>query len=188
MLCGYYLDKGYHSHVKVWGEHGWLQAGGGRGAAAGVVQHQGRQGAEGRAVHLPQGRARLPAVHAGVRARAAGLDDAADHGRGGAARPAEHLRLLRGGEDGPIAIGQNERRGRTVATAACVFCNATACPAARRRTSWNQSCHTGTLEVRAWPVEGIAFTLPAKPLTRTPPRSRWTGAPAATVPGPAGSS
>jgi UDP-N-acetyl-2-amino-2-deoxyglucuronate dehydrogenase len=22
---GYYLDKGYHSHVKVWGEHGWLR-------------------------------------------------------------------------------------------------------------------------------------------------------------------
>jgi predicted dehydrogenase len=25
MLCGYYLDKGYHSHVKLWGESGWLQ-------------------------------------------------------------------------------------------------------------------------------------------------------------------
>lgn len=24
MLSGYYLDKGYHSHLKVWGEHGWL--------------------------------------------------------------------------------------------------------------------------------------------------------------------
>lgn len=24
MTSGYYLDKGYHSHVKVWGEHGWL--------------------------------------------------------------------------------------------------------------------------------------------------------------------
>jgi predicted dehydrogenase len=22
---GYYLDKGYHSHIKIWGEHGWLQ-------------------------------------------------------------------------------------------------------------------------------------------------------------------
>ena len=22
---GYYLDKGYHSHVKIWGSHGWLQ-------------------------------------------------------------------------------------------------------------------------------------------------------------------
>jgi predicted dehydrogenase len=25
MLCGYYLDKGYQSHVQVWGEHGWLR-------------------------------------------------------------------------------------------------------------------------------------------------------------------
>jgi predicted dehydrogenase len=25
MLCGYYLDRGYHSHVKIWGESGWLQ-------------------------------------------------------------------------------------------------------------------------------------------------------------------
>jgi predicted dehydrogenase len=22
---GYYLDRGYHSHIKVWGEHGWLR-------------------------------------------------------------------------------------------------------------------------------------------------------------------
>lgn len=25
MTSGYYLDKGYQSHVKVWGENGWLQ-------------------------------------------------------------------------------------------------------------------------------------------------------------------
>ena len=25
MTYGYYLDKGYQSHVKVWGEHGWLR-------------------------------------------------------------------------------------------------------------------------------------------------------------------
>ena len=25
MTSGYYLDKGYHSHIKVWGEHGWLR-------------------------------------------------------------------------------------------------------------------------------------------------------------------
>ena len=25
MTSGYYLDKGYHSHLKVWGEHGWLR-------------------------------------------------------------------------------------------------------------------------------------------------------------------
>jgi len=24
MTSGYYLDKGYHSHIKIWGEHGWL--------------------------------------------------------------------------------------------------------------------------------------------------------------------
>src|SRR5262249_51357995 len=25
MTSGYYLDKGYHSHLQVWGEHGWLR-------------------------------------------------------------------------------------------------------------------------------------------------------------------
>ncbi len=25
MTSGYYLDKGYHSHVQIWGEHGWLR-------------------------------------------------------------------------------------------------------------------------------------------------------------------
>ncbi|MCE9530571.1 MAG: Gfo/Idh/MocA family oxidoreductase [Planctomycetes bacterium] len=25
MTNGYYLDKGYHSHVKIWGDQGWLQ-------------------------------------------------------------------------------------------------------------------------------------------------------------------
>jgi predicted dehydrogenase len=25
MISGYYLDHGYHSHVKIWGEHGWLK-------------------------------------------------------------------------------------------------------------------------------------------------------------------
>ncbi|MFN4261690.1 MAG: Gfo/Idh/MocA family protein [Gemmataceae bacterium] len=25
MLSGYYLDKGYHSHLQIWGEHGWLK-------------------------------------------------------------------------------------------------------------------------------------------------------------------
>src|SRR5439155_6208279 len=25
MTSGYYLDKGYQSHVQVWGEHGWLR-------------------------------------------------------------------------------------------------------------------------------------------------------------------
>ena len=25
MTSGYYLDRGYHSHLKVWGSHGWLQ-------------------------------------------------------------------------------------------------------------------------------------------------------------------
>src|SRR5262245_13285020 len=27
MLCGYYLDRGYHSHGKVWGESGWFWLG-----------------------------------------------------------------------------------------------------------------------------------------------------------------
>ena len=25
MTSGYYLDKGYQSHVQIWGEHGWLK-------------------------------------------------------------------------------------------------------------------------------------------------------------------
>lgn len=25
LTSGYYLDKGYHSHIKIWGSHGWLQ-------------------------------------------------------------------------------------------------------------------------------------------------------------------
>jgi predicted dehydrogenase len=25
MTCGYYLDKGYQTHVKVWGQNGWLR-------------------------------------------------------------------------------------------------------------------------------------------------------------------
>ena len=25
MTSGYYLDKGYHSHIKIWGSHGWLR-------------------------------------------------------------------------------------------------------------------------------------------------------------------
>jgi UDP-N-acetyl-2-amino-2-deoxyglucuronate dehydrogenase len=25
MTAGYYLDKGYHSHVQIWGENGWLR-------------------------------------------------------------------------------------------------------------------------------------------------------------------
>ena len=27
MTSGFYLDKGYHSHIKIWGEHGWLELG-----------------------------------------------------------------------------------------------------------------------------------------------------------------
>ncbi len=25
MTSGYYLDRGYHSHIKIWGSHGWVQ-------------------------------------------------------------------------------------------------------------------------------------------------------------------
>jgi len=25
ITSGYYLDKGYHSHIKIWGSHGWIQ-------------------------------------------------------------------------------------------------------------------------------------------------------------------
>jgi predicted dehydrogenase len=25
MTSGYYLDRGYHSHIKIWGSDGWVQ-------------------------------------------------------------------------------------------------------------------------------------------------------------------
>jgi predicted dehydrogenase len=25
LTCGYYLDRGYHSHLQIWGEHGWIR-------------------------------------------------------------------------------------------------------------------------------------------------------------------
>jgi len=25
ITSGYYLDRGYHSHIKIWGSHGWIQ-------------------------------------------------------------------------------------------------------------------------------------------------------------------
>lgn len=28
LTSGYYLDKGYHTHIKIWGEHGWLELSG----------------------------------------------------------------------------------------------------------------------------------------------------------------
>ena len=28
LTSGYYLDKGYHTHLKIWGEHGWLELSG----------------------------------------------------------------------------------------------------------------------------------------------------------------
>lgn len=27
LTSGYYLDKGYHQHIQIWGEHGWLRLG-----------------------------------------------------------------------------------------------------------------------------------------------------------------
>jgi len=36
LTSGYYLDKGYHTHIKIWCEHGWLQL---PGLADGVLEY-----------------------------------------------------------------------------------------------------------------------------------------------------
>jgi len=68
MTSGYYLDKGYQSHVQVWRAR-LLAPGGRRGAAAGVVQQQRREGREGRALRVSEGGAWLPGVPAVGRPR-----------------------------------------------------------------------------------------------------------------------
>ncbi|MFP6701291.1 MAG: gfo/Idh/MocA family oxidoreductase, partial [Planctomycetaceae bacterium] len=73
LTSGYYLDRGYHTHIKIWGSQGWLQlegvAGTGLtwqswkpGAKSGVQQWEGS----------PEPRGYTPFVQAAVRA-AAGL-------------------------------------------------------------------------------------------------------------------
>lgn len=88
MTSGYYLDHGYHSHIKVWGEHGWLRMANvedeplewysTRDAKAGKVQH----------FAYPKGqRGYTPYVRAAVRA-SAGLEPAP-------ITPAESLHVLK---------------------------------------------------------------------------------------------
>src|SRR5262245_52792177 len=75
MTSGYYLDKGYQSHIQVWGEHGWLRLA--------AVEEQPLEWYSSRDTKEPKverfeypkgGRGYLPFLKASVRA-AAGLDD-----------------------------------------------------------------------------------------------------------------
>ncbi len=70
MTAGYYLDKGYQSHIQIWGEHGWLRLASIEDVADGMVQHEGNEGAEGAALRLRQRRAKLHAVRPRLRAPA----------------------------------------------------------------------------------------------------------------------
>ena len=74
MTSGYYLDKGYQSHLQIWGEHGWLRF-------SSIEQPPwngtapGHAGPGWRPTLTPRGEG-LPALReGGVRARA-GLEDA----------------------------------------------------------------------------------------------------------------
>jgi predicted dehydrogenase len=88
MLSGYYLDRGYHSHVKVWGEHGWLRMALIEGEPLEWYNtRDGKQGKVQRFVPPKAERSYTPFVQAAVRA-SAGLEDAP-------ITPAESLHVLK---------------------------------------------------------------------------------------------
>lgn len=71
MLSGYYLDRGYHSHIKIWGEQGWLRI-----ASVEEEPVEWYSNREGKVQHIkyPKGdRGYTPFVRAAVRA-SAGLE------------------------------------------------------------------------------------------------------------------
>lgn len=89
MLSGYYLDRGYHSHVKIWGEHGWLRLAAVEDEPLEWYSTKGVKNAKVERFTYPRGeRGYLPFVRAAVRA-AAGLEEAPITG-------AEGLHVLRG--------------------------------------------------------------------------------------------
>ena len=71
MTSGYYLDKGYHSHVQLWGEHGWLRFAGFEEALLEWYSTKGSQqpGVQ-RFDYAKGGRGYEPFVRAAVRASA----------------------------------------------------------------------------------------------------------------------
>jgi UDP-N-acetyl-2-amino-2-deoxyglucuronate dehydrogenase len=76
MISGYYLDRGYHSHVKVWGEHGWLKLAAVEDTPLEWYSTRDNKNPQVQTFKYPRGqRGYFPFVRAGVRA-AAGLQDA----------------------------------------------------------------------------------------------------------------
>jgi predicted dehydrogenase len=75
MISGYYLDHGYHSHVKIWGEHGWLKLAAVEDAPLEWYSTRDNKNPQVETFKYPRGqRGYFPFVRAGVRA-SAGLQD-----------------------------------------------------------------------------------------------------------------
>lgn len=76
VTSGYYLDKGYHMHIQVWGEHGWLRMDGREDNSLEWYSTKDAKDAKPQRYTAPKGdRGYLPFVRAGVRA-SAGLEQA----------------------------------------------------------------------------------------------------------------
>ena len=75
MTSGYYLDKGYQSHVQIWGEHGWLRLAAVEELPLEWYSRKEADEAKVERFEYPKGeRGYLPFLKAAVRA-AAGLED-----------------------------------------------------------------------------------------------------------------
>lgn len=76
MTSGYYLDRGYHSHLQIWGEHGWLRLAAIEDAPLEWYSTRDNPKAQVQRFAYPKGeRGYTPFVRAAVRA-SAGLQDA----------------------------------------------------------------------------------------------------------------
>lgn len=76
MNSGYYLDRGYHSHIQIWGEHGWLRLSAIEDAPLEWYSTRDNKNPQVQQFKYPRGqRGYQPFVRACVRA-AAGLQDA----------------------------------------------------------------------------------------------------------------
>ncbi|MDB5335334.1 MAG: gfo 8 [Planctomycetaceae bacterium] len=74
LTSGYYLDKGYHTHIKIWGEHGWLELAGGENGPLEYYSTKAGQTAKVERFEPQQGQGGYtPFVRAAVRA-CAGLE------------------------------------------------------------------------------------------------------------------
>jgi predicted dehydrogenase len=76
MTSGYYLDRGYHSHLQIWGEHGWLRLNAIEDTPLEWYSTRDKNPAQVQRFSYPKGeRGYFPFVRAAVRA-SAGLQDA----------------------------------------------------------------------------------------------------------------